>query len=97
MLHLSAVNLGGPIPAKLIQGFNDWKASQANAIVGGAVAPQEGFAFDQLAEIVDMGPLLVGRLLGEGPVVFRDKGEFQVMEMARDILWGHRVGWGFVA
>ena len=58
VLHLEAVNLGGPVPAKLIQGFDDGKACLANAIFGGAVAPQVRLAFDESGQVVHMGPLL---------------------------------------
>jgi hypothetical protein len=40
-----------------------------------------GFAFDQLAEILDVGALLVSGLLGQLAVVLDDKGELQVLEM----------------
>ena len=63
VLHLEAVNPGGPVPAELIQGFNDRKARQANAAFGGAISSHEGLAFEELAEVVDMGPLLVGGML----------------------------------
>jgi hypothetical protein len=36
-LDQGAVNLRGPVPAKLIQGFQDRKAGQANAVCRGAI------------------------------------------------------------
>src|SRR5919109_4798957 len=81
MLHLGTVNLRGPVPTKLIQGFNHRKASEANTVFRSAVAPQEGFAFDEMAEIVEMGPLLVRGLLGQVAVVLSNKGELQVPQI----------------
>jgi hypothetical protein len=49
--------------------------------LGGAVAPPVSFTFDQLAEILDVGALLVGGLLGQLAVVLGDEGELQVLEM----------------
>jgi len=81
LLHQGAVDLGGPVPAKLIPGFEHRKARLANAVLGGAVAPPVGFAFDQLAEILDVGALLVSGLLGQLALVLGDKAELQVREM----------------
>src|SRR2546427_4968256 len=54
VLHLETVHLGGPVPAKLIEGFDDWKACLANAILGGTVAPQVRLAFEESAQVVHM-------------------------------------------
>src|SRR5215831_6152271 len=94
MLHLGAVNLRGPVPAKLIQGFNHRKASEANTVFRSAVAPQEGFAFDEMAEIVEMGPLLMRGLLGQIAVVLSNKGELQVPQILIDFVRCHSAGWG---
>jgi hypothetical protein len=54
--------------------------------LGGAIAPPVGFAFDELAEILDVGALLVGSLLGQLAVVLGDKIELQVIEMRVEII-----------
>ena len=92
MLDQVSVDLSGPVPAKLIQGFNHGEARQANAVFRGPVAPQERLAFDEMAEIVEMGPLLVGGLLGDLTVVLGDKGELQVAQIRIDIIRRERAG-----
>jgi hypothetical protein len=41
-------------------------------------------AFDEMAEIVEMSPLLVGGLLGEVAMVVEHKGQFQVPQILLD-------------
>jgi hypothetical protein len=60
--------------------------------LGGAVAPPVGFAFDQLAEILDVATLLVGGLLGQLAVVLGDDGELQVLEMTIESIGGQGQG-----
>jgi hypothetical protein len=81
MLHLGPVNLSRPVPAELIQGFDHWKASLSNAVLGSAVAPPVGFPFNELAEILDVGARFGGGLLGQVLIVLGDKGELQVLEV----------------
>jgi hypothetical protein len=84
MLDELSVNLGGPVPAELIEGLDHGKARQADAPVGGAVVAQAGLAFDELAEILEMSPLLVGGLLGEIAMVVKHKDQVQVPQILRD-------------
>jgi len=93
-LHLGAVKLRGPVPAQLIQGFNHREAGQTKAVFRGAVAPQEGFACDEMAEIVEMGLLLVRGLLGQVAVGLSKKGELQVPQILIDCVRCHGTGWG---
>src|SRR5215468_6934077 len=94
MLYLGAVHLRGPVPAKLIQGFNHRKTRQANAVLGGAVAPPECLTFDEVTEIVEMGPLLVRGVLGQLAIVRSDKGELQVPQVLIDLGQRQEVRWG---
>jgi hypothetical protein len=86
MLDLGTVNLRGPVPAERIQGFNDGKARHANASLSSTVTPQEGLAFDQLREILNMRLLPGCCLLSEIAVVVSDKRELQVEEMAIEVV-----------
>jgi hypothetical protein len=52
VLYLEAVHLHRPVPAKLVEGFDDGESRLAQAVLGGAVAPHVGLAFDEPAEIV---------------------------------------------
>jgi hypothetical protein len=96
MLHLGAVHLRGPVPAQLIQGFQHRKAGQTPAVFRGAVAPQEGLACDEMAERVEMGPLLVRGLLGQVAVGLSHKGALQVPQILIDFVRCHGTGWGGV-
>jgi hypothetical protein len=75
VFDLSLVNLMGPVPAKLIEGFNHWKTSLTDTVLGGPVTPEPGFALDQLREILQMRGLFAGGLFGEVLVVLGNKGE----------------------
>src|SRR5262245_38750286 len=76
VLHLETVHPGGPVPAKLLQGFNDGEARQPNAAFGGAVASPLRLAFREPGQVVDMRPRLLSRLGSELRIVLRDKSEF---------------------
>ena len=54
VLHLEPVNPGGPVPAELLQGFNDGEARQANAAFGRAITSHVGLAFHEFGEVVDV-------------------------------------------
>ena len=90
VLHLEAVDPGGPVPAELLQGFDDGKARQPNAALGGAIAPHVRLAFQESGQVVHMGPRFVGRLCGQVGILLRDKGELQVGEMVLD---GRQAAW----
>jgi hypothetical protein len=45
---------------------------------------QARLAFDQMPEIVEMGPVLVGGLLGEIAMVVEHKGQVQVPQILLD-------------
>ena len=92
VLHLEAVNLGGPVPAHLRQGFDDRKACLATAIVGRAVAPPGRLACAESGQVLDMGPLLARRLCGQFAIVLCEKGELQVPELVIAIARGHGPG-----
>jgi hypothetical protein len=88
MLHLEAGNLGGPVPAKLLQSCDDRQACLANAMVGRAVAPQVRLAFEESGQVRHMGPLRARRLGGQCAIVLCDKGARQVPERVIDIARG---------
>jgi len=84
MLDELSVNLGGPVPAELIEGLDHGKARQADAPVDGAVVAQAGLAFDERAERLEMSPLLVGGWLGEVAMGVKHQGQVQVPQRLRD-------------
>jgi hypothetical protein len=81
LLHLEAVDPCGPVPAELLQGFDDGEARQTNATFGGTIPPQVGLAFNKSGQIVHMGPRFVRCLFGQLCILSGDKGELQIGEM----------------
>src|ERR671922_14536 len=75
ILHLETVNPRGPVPAELLQGFDDGEACQANAACCRAITAHVGLAFDEGGEGVDGGPGVLGRLGGHRGILRRDKAE----------------------
>jgi hypothetical protein len=54
VLHLKTVNPGGPVPAELLQGFEDGEARQPNTALGGAITPHIHLAFEECGKVVDV-------------------------------------------
>ena len=54
VLDLEAVDASRPVPAELLQGFDDGEARQANAAFGRAITPHVGLAFHECGEVVDV-------------------------------------------
>ena len=81
VLDLQAVDFFGPVPAEGFEGFDDGEAGGLEATGDGAVGTQVGFAFDELAEVVEVGEGVFGGGGGEGLAVFFDEGEAQGVEM----------------
>ena len=95
VLYLEAVQAGGPVPAELIEGFNDGKARQPNTALGGTIVPHARLAFQEFAQVIHMGPRFVGGLLSQCGILLGDKGELQIREMVLDgalRLWRHLQG-----
>jgi hypothetical protein len=78
VLDLEAIDLFGPIPLELVEGFEDRKARPADAPVGSAILFACGLSGDEFAEIVHMGPVFFRCLLGHLRVVIEKKGELEV-------------------
>src|SRR5262249_5743478 len=81
MLHLEAVNTRGPVPAELLQGFDDGEARQPDATLGGAILPQIDLAFQESGQVRYMRPRVLGCLSRQRGIVLRDKGQFQIGQM----------------
>ena len=81
VLDLEAVDLFGPIPAELFEGFEDGEAGFLDAALDGALAALMELAFDQALEILKVIPMLLGGLLGGGRGVLFDEGQLEVGQM----------------
>jgi hypothetical protein len=74
ILHLEAVEFLGPIPAKLLEGFENRKTSGFDPTLDGELTALVELSVDQSAQVFDMVPMLLGRLLGQGPMLGLDEG-----------------------
>src|SRR5215471_21351957 len=84
VLDLEAVNPRGPVPAELLQGFDDGEAGEPNTALRGAITPHLRLACDECREVVDVGPRFVGRLVREFGILRGEKRELQIGEMLLD-------------
>ena len=80
VLDLEAVDLFGPVPAEGVEGFDDGKAGGVEAAGNGTVVAQGGFAFDEPAEVVEVGQGVFGGVGGEGLAVFPQERQAQGLE-----------------
>jgi hypothetical protein len=69
VLDVYAVDVFRPVPEELIQGFDDGETGKPDATAYGAVSAQAGFSFDKHGKVVNMRPVLFGRLIGQGLVI----------------------------
>jgi hypothetical protein len=77
VLDLEAIDLFGPIPLEGVERFEGREAGSLNAPVGRPILFAGGLSGDELAEIVDMGPLFFRGLLGHLRVVIEQKEELE--------------------
>lgn len=91
ILHLRAVNFLGPVPVKLIESFDDGKASGLNASLGRMVFTAQCFPFRQSAQKIKLSPIFLHGFLGQGLMIFAKKGEFEIEQMGQELIVFHRV------
>lgn len=81
ILHLGAIDFLGPVPIELVEGLERREASGGQAARDGQLLSAQRFALHQPRQIIDMGPLLVGRLGRQGPIMFLHIQELQGGEL----------------
>lgn len=86
VLHLESINLFRPGPVKLLESFEGGEAGEFNASLHSTILAQQGFAFHEAIEIMNVGVLLLSGLLGQGLEVFLCIGQFQVRQMVKQWL-----------
>ena len=72
VLYLQAVDLFWPAPLEIIEGFDDREARIDEPALGASRVPPGKLAVDELGQIVDVGPLLLGGLACQGVIVLVD-------------------------
>ena len=75
ILHLEAVDLFGVRPVVLIQGFDDREPRQFDAALNRAVPAKAGLTIHQLFQVIQVGPMFFGPLLGQVAVMLPHEGE----------------------
>jgi hypothetical protein len=81
VLDLRAVDLFGPTPLEVIEGFEHGKARVSDPSLDAAVLPHGGLALDQLLQIIQVRALLLGGFGGQGLVVALDVGQVQTLQL----------------
>src|SRR6202050_2386578 len=92
VLDLRAVDLFGPAPLEVIEGFEHGEARVLDASLDAAVLPHRGFALNQLLQIIQVRALLLGGFGGQALVVALDVVQVQTMQLrvqSRQVIRGH--------
>ena len=86
VLDVDLIDFLRPTPLKLVDGFEDGEAGQADSALDGAVVAGTDLSLGEAVEIVQMGPVFGGCLTGQGFVVFQHKGEVEELQMGFQLL-----------
>ena len=81
VLDLETIYLFGMIPLKLFEGLDDRNVGVFNSALNAALALLVVFAFNEMAEIFQMIPMLGGSLRGHLWMLIMDELEFEVFQM----------------
>ena len=69
VLYLGAIDLLGPVPVELVEGFDAGETGGGHSPFNGELLAPEGFAIDQSSQIIHMSPLFLGRFASQSRVV----------------------------
>jgi hypothetical protein len=92
VLDLRAVDLFGPVPLEVIEGFEHGEARVVDASLDAAVLAHRGLALNQLLQIIQVRALLLGGFDGHGLVVALNVVQVQTMQLrvqSRQVTRGH--------
>lgn len=93
VLDLEAVDFPGPIPAELVECFEDGKARLLEAALDEALAAEVMFAFCEPLEIADMVPLLFSGLAGQGAMMLQEERQLEGLKVFIEERWFHFLLW----
>ena len=75
MLHLGAVDLFGPIPVELIEGFDDGKTRLRDPASDRAVLASLALAFQKATKVLLVSPLLASGLVSQSLIIFLNEAQ----------------------
>lgn len=81
VLHLEAIDFLGPVPLELFEGFDDRKAGGPDAQLHGVLEALLILAIDEPGEVFDVGPMLLGGLLGQLGTLGFEEGQFEIIQV----------------
>ena len=64
VLHGCSVDFLGPVPAELVQGFEDRETRHTDSPLNGAIVAQGGFSCSETGKVAHMRPVVCGGLFG---------------------------------
>ena len=77
VLHLGAVDFLGPVPVKLVEGFETGEAGGGDAAFDGQLMPALGLAVNEPGQIIHMRPLLLRGLGGQLRILLGHGDQFE--------------------
>ena len=77
VLHLGAIDFLGPVPVELVQRFEARETGGGDAALDGQLLAALGFAVNKPGQIIDVGPLFLRRLGGQGGILLGHRDEFE--------------------
>jgi hypothetical protein len=81
VLDLKAIDFLGPVPVELIERFEDRKTRGLNAPLDGVLEALLVLGVDEPAEVIDVGPGLLGCLRGRFGMLGFERGQVQVQQV----------------
>jgi hypothetical protein len=82
ILDLEPVDFLGPVPAEAFERLDHRKAGGLDPALDGAILAPRGFAFDELAEVVEVSASFASGLGRERLAMFFDEAQMKVIEMS---------------
>jgi hypothetical protein len=89
VLDLEAVDFFGPIPAELVECFEDGKAGLLEAALDEALAAEVVLAFREPLQVAGVVPLLFRGLAGQGGMMLEEEGQLEGLKVLIEEGWFH--------
>jgi hypothetical protein len=80
-LDLEAVDFLGPVPAELVESFQDREARGLDAQLDGMLEALLVLAVDEPAEVFRVSPGLLGGLLGQFGILGCEERQFEIIQL----------------
>ena len=88
VLDLRPVDLLGPAPVELFQGFEHWEAGGDDTPSHRAVHLPQGLPFHQAAQVIHRRPVLLGGLVGQTLIVLLHIGQLELGQVRLQLSLG---------